>query len=686
MLARGVSSLRKHRFVSLLLSPFVTVFLAVFLGCAGCGWQTVRADESSNVASPYLGELIARANADGLANATHWRRLLYVLPGLFSRDTSIIDSPEFFFSPNGKSSPEKELESTLRAFFQPISDLGDSQDEHPQCRYPARFAWLESKLQLDRTRMPVAPCNALKNWLKQVDAGSVSLVFSSYFLNNPASMYGHTFMRFNRALAPGNAKSVRSPEKSALLDWAVNYAAHPDTNNTILYMFKGATGGFPGHFSMMPYYIKTEEYNNHERRDLWEYEFNLSPEQVRTVQFSLWELGNVRIDYYYFDENCSFMLLAVLETASDEFFFTRQFGAWVIPAETIRVVASHPGLVRAVTFRPSNATRFQARFKALQEPEKAITIKLIEGKPAFDQSLLTPLEKDSKARVLDAVLEFVDFELKLSQAEEPTQEWKSFRDAALLSRAKVGLASPPLTFDNSHERPEFGHKAGRFGLFGGSYRANPRAESGARQGGTFVEFEWRPALHDLATPGTGYPRSLELNFWRTVLRYNQHNKQLILKKWDLMSVVSATPLSTLTLPLSWRFSLGTDHLPACDGRDRGCQMISASAGAGVTVGTQSSDVFLYAIPGVRLGTVVGNRGQGFFAGPGLLTGGAWSVTDAFKLSAHTTLTRRFGTGSVHTDVAATAEAAFAFWPRFEARLRIGAEARRPEFSLGLFYY
>ena len=48
-----------------------------------------------------------------------------------------------------------------------------------------------------------------------------------------------------------------------------------DTDNGLLFAVYGLIGRFPAGFSVMPYYLKVQEYTNMESRDLWEYRLRL---------------------------------------------------------------------------------------------------------------------------------------------------------------------------------------------------------------------------------------------------------------------------------------------------------------------------------------------------------------------------------------------------------------------------
>ena len=54
-----------------------------------------------------------------------------------------------------------------------------------------------------------------------------------------------------------------------------------------------------------------------EYRDVWEYPLTFTPEEVQQFARHVWETKDTYFDYYFFDENCSYRLLALLDAASE---------------------------------------------------------------------------------------------------------------------------------------------------------------------------------------------------------------------------------------------------------------------------------------------------------------------------------------------------------------------------------
>lgn len=293
---------------------------------------------------------IADARAMRLEQSTEWLRLLHYRGTFWGGVASGVDGKNFFLSPVGKESAEAELQATIRAFYLPV--VPGREDDHAMCRFPARLIWLTERLRFEPPLQP-HPCNALARY----DAASVeavSIVYSSNYLNNPASAFGHTFLRLKRK----GTTASRLPSDD--MDYGVDYTATPDTSNPLLYALKGLTGMFPGYFRLHSFEFKLREYGNHEVRDLWEYDLRLSPHEVRLLALHLWELFPARIDFFYLTGNCSFQILVALEAAASRFDLLSHVKAPVLPANTIKALVAVPGLVGEVRYWPSAHSRSRA--------------------------------------------------------------------------------------------------------------------------------------------------------------------------------------------------------------------------------------------------------------------------------------------------------------------------------------
>jgi hypothetical protein len=519
------------------------------------------AKAAPNMASPevaaYVERLVLEAERKRLAEQPMWWRLLHYRRGLFGV-TSEVDGGHFFNATDGRTNPDAELAATLRGFF--TTGPGDADIQHPFCRFPARLAWLNAELHFDFQVLPRQACPRYEEFKARVDPESLSLIFSSYFLNNPASAFGHTLLRLNKRRASDDE------ERQALLDHGINFGANVDTGNALLYAFQGLAGLFAGEFTNVPYYFKVREYNDFESRDLWEFELALTPREVAMAVAHIWELGSAIFRYFYLSENCSYQMLGILEVASPRVELVSKLGWPVLPADTLRAVADNPGLVRSIVYRPSTRVQFRRRLVALDPSEAALVFQL-GADPA------TPLpEVLGAARtmaVLDTALDLVDFRHS-KELLDPSSAASRLKQRLLSRRAALGIPSPPLVIPTPElENPLRGHERARLDL----------GEGYATRAGFYHALDLRLALHDFSDPSAGYPETLSISFLPLRFRYYIERRRLELREASLIAITSLVPMDVFDRSLSWHAHLGAVRI-----RDRGCNECLAGvaeAGGGV---------------------------------------------------------------------------------------------------------
>jgi hypothetical protein len=254
-----------------------------------------------------------------------------IAANLFGGYTSEQDDPGLLHvSKRPNRSPDAELDATLTQFFS--ADLVGRSKQPAQCAFVARYAWLREQLSFRRqTAGAYGRANGSSDGFRDLMRNRSHSFFPSAFMNNPASMFGHTFLRIDQR---GQTAQTR------LLAYTINFAADVPPGSNLDYPVRGIFGGYRGYFSTIPYYLKVQEYRDIENRDIWEYRLNLTEPQIRRLLMHAWELGNASFDYYFFKENCSYHLLSLLEYADPSLHFTDQFLFWTVPADTVRAARS----------------------------------------------------------------------------------------------------------------------------------------------------------------------------------------------------------------------------------------------------------------------------------------------------------------------------------------------------------
>lgn len=291
----------------------------------------------------FAAELQPMIEEDALHGSSAWLALLHA----DAAGTSRVDDPAFFLAPDGSRNPDSELAANLLAIQESPTNYA--------CRFPARAHWLRTTQWYERGK-PEAACPELETALRKLKPDTAVVMFASEYLGNPSSAFGHTFLVFERA------------GRSRLLSQAVNYAARVDERSASN-AWKGLTGQLPGQYQILPTFEKVKEYNDLAQRDIWEYELELEPDEVRQLFRHVWELEGIRSDYWFLDENCAFNLLQILDVArpapTPSLLLSEQAAKLtVLPADVIKLL-DRSGLVRKRTFRPALASDIAAQLNAL---------------------------------------------------------------------------------------------------------------------------------------------------------------------------------------------------------------------------------------------------------------------------------------------------------------------------------
>src|SRR6266404_4115000 len=136
----------------------------MFLPAAAMHALIAAAVVNSDSPATHDGEgqrLLAAAHARNLAVSRDWQVLLHYRRTAFGGWRSEADGAGFFLAgPRGRHDPAAELDATLTAALSPAP----SGDDHPQCRFPARWAWLKEVLPIDPARVPDQVCPAFAIW------------------------------------------------------------------------------------------------------------------------------------------------------------------------------------------------------------------------------------------------------------------------------------------------------------------------------------------------------------------------------------------------------------------------------------------------------------------------------------------------------------------------------------------
>lgn len=523
-----------------------------------------------------------QARATELAATPYWHLLLRYEP-VGKGFRSEARSPAFFLSPQGDRDPAAEIRALLDALQADADD-----DKAAACRFPARSAWLQAQLGIVA---PARACRGLREWKGLVNAHAATLVFASDYLNSPSSMFGHTFLRLD---APGQTEDTR------LLAYAVNYAANTGQASALTFAWKGLTGGYPGVFSLMPYYEKVKEYSDMENRDLWEYQLALSPAEVDRLVDHLWELRDIAFPYYFLTRNCSFQLLSLVEVARPGLDLRAAFPLQAIPTDTVRRVLAEPGLFRGLTYRPSAERRLlqDGRDNPAVVNRSALAL-------ARDPAHVTGLAPEADAAALETAYDYLYHRF---MANDPDPQLRPRLRQLLGRRAALDVPGQRQPPERPAADPAGGHATARLAVAAGEAR-----------GAGYVALRLRPAYHDLLDAPAGYRDGGHIDFLDGELRLDEARQALRLERLALIDIDSIAPWDDFFRPWSWFVGFGYRQAAIDrDGRfsDRdshGVAYVDGGAGASLAAGDHL-ECFLLGAASAEAGPRL-DRGARAGAGP-----------------------------------------------------------------------
>jgi hypothetical protein len=500
-----------------------------------------------------------------LANDRFWISLGHYETAKLGGWRSYVSDKKFFLAPDGNEHPDHELAATVQALYAPAS-LGE---QHAQCVYPARTRWL--KTQLNLSDLPTPECAEYKKWFKDVSPHSAVMIFPAAYLNSPSSMFGHTLLRIDQA-------DVQA-DKTSLLSYAINFGAYIEgSDNSILYAWKGLMGGYPGLFALVPYQEKLSEYRSLENRDLWEYRLNLTQEETARMVEHVWELKQIQFDYFFFDENCSYRLLELLQVARPSLRLTEQFPLTAIPTDTVKAV-KEAGLVESIEYRPSRERELLSRAEPLSGEEQDWVLKVSADQQVLQDPAFKALPRDRQALIIDAAYRLERYRAN-GQERDPQRAQRSFE----LLRAINKNPAPELDIPQPG-LPEDGHESRTW-----------QAGLGTRGDRAFGEYGLRMAYHDLNDNAESFPLGAQIEILQMKLRQYEGNHWQF-QQLDLATIRSLTPRNELLQPLSWQVTGGLERVP---GKHDDETLVSHVNGGGGGTWALGDDVLGFALGTVRV--------------------------------------------------------------------------------------
>ncbi|WIO75152.1 DUF4105 domain-containing protein [Porticoccaceae bacterium LTM1] len=494
---------------------------------------------SSSSALEFNALKIDSAKLEQLSRSSTWHKLMLYESNSQSHYgvESAIHTDDFFLAADGRHNPLAELQATLNALS--VKNISEP-DSHAQCKFRGRYVWLDQQLGLSSRGIEMVECPRYESWSLEGKTESVSLMFATGYLGNPASYYGHVLLKLN---------STQSGKPTKLEDVTVNYGAIvPAGEGPLPYIFKGLFGGYDAGFSHIQYYFHNHNYGENELRDMWEYELNLTPSELDLVLGHAWEVLFQKYQYFFAKKNCAYRVAEILEVVDGIILRPNELMPWFVPQALIqsvsRIERNGEPVIKSVQYHPSRQTRLYKRYSNLSSTEKAIVESVVRNIDELEGEGFDSLNLTAKLRVLDTLLDYFQF----------------IRDAELLAKdvsntyyrrvlAKRYLL-PPGEVDVDMDSNDSPHKGRSPSLAGVEFIHN-------QVFGTGIGLHIRPVYYDALDADFGHVNNASLSMGE--MRLAVFDGQVQLRQLEIFSVESVNAAVT-GLPgdegNSWKLGLG----------------------------------------------------------------------------------------------------------------------------------
>ncbi len=488
-------------------------------------------------------EALKKADNLKLYNSYVWKNLLHT-----KENNPSINHPSFLLS-FGNFTLKNELTMTIESFF----NSKKKGDNHPICKYPARYLWIKKQLNLTDNKFPNVECKAFNTYLKKTSSDNIKLVFVSENITNPSSMMGHVFFKIS-------GKDIEKKER----EHAVSFFTVIDTINIPSLLIKSTITGMKGFFVLRPYKEQLNRYLKEENRNIWEYDLNLSEEDKQLLYYHFWELKDVKIKYLFTGFNCATIVYDMLSMNSKE--LNKNNHLWLTPKDVIKDAKKNK-IIGNVSLKASDHWTIKMLLDQLEWTDsnylKMANYKNIE---AFDTYIFS---SNQKTRLLEEKLMSTYIQYRQNKNTLEKKALKSLK----LKKANVGLdmsnyKNPLNTFNDTQASLSFLQK---------NNKENFKV--------TFL-----PASHTLYDDNREYFGESDLRIMELEVLFNK--EQIDIDTFNLYSMKSLLPRDTFTGGISTSFELNYESHYTKELTEY--KAYNLSGGMGYTFALHD-DIFLYTL-------------------------------------------------------------------------------------------
>lgn len=447
-----------------------------------------------------------------LAYGKEWLRLLHYKQS-FGSYKGLINSDKFYVSSDGRYNPEAEMKAEIAVF---------NKNENIKCEFPARFNWLKEQ---GLVKGNLKNCQEYQKFIEDVKPNGITLLFTDAYLNNPASMFGHTLVRIDTAR-----------KGTQMLAHGSNFGVNSGSDTGLAFVLKGLFGGYDGSYTLSPYWTVINTYNNIENRDIWEYKLNLSQsEQLKFVDH-LYEMKDVKVQYFFLSKNCSYMILELLEAVRPELELSAKHQYWAIPLDTLKTVKEVSGLVGDVNYRPARYTKIQSSLQSMNKKQYKAFLQAVKQQ----NYEMTEIAEEEKPEVLETAYQYYQYLYNARDME--LQDYRKNSFAVLRLRSRMPVAKEK---EITGEDPSLSHNSVQAEFRSGVYNKH-----------SYEEVALRPAYTSITDDSFGLIKGAGIRVTDSSWRYYNQKHKFVLQKFTILGIDSLVPADRVFSRYSYKTYFG----------------------------------------------------------------------------------------------------------------------------------
>ena len=421
----------------------------------------------------------------------YWKKLLH-----FEDEKSNVISDDFFLSDSYRHSLQDEFYSTIELL------RGDNGKE-VACNFPARYLWIKKHIEIPN--YDLKRCEELNQFMDKIQKDNLYLIFSSEYPNSPSSSFGHTMIAFKNKSMPLELSDV------------IHFAAKTDNEDFFTYSYKGLSGEFNSYFLRTSFFQKMYIYNIKEQRYIYAYKLDFNSDEIKKIQYHLFELRKATFGYYFLNQNCASKIIDLLEISNENRIIKKKI--FHLPIDTIKIYQDR--VENIVKFTPL-ISKINYLIQKMSKDDKKVFLNIIK-----DNS--TPSDNLSNI-TKETLVYYYQFLFRKYH-----QSYKNYTDVMRLTYKKSKIK-------DKSENPLKNTQPSKIGI---NYSDNS------------IEFNYMPLFLNYQDIQKNPMQEMELKLFD--IKLSLQDKDLAIENIDLMSVKSLPAQYSFYHPLSWSFYLGLNR-------------------------------------------------------------------------------------------------------------------------------